>query len=1643
MFKFKELKRSIVAIVCTSLLLTLTPHPLSIAFDDGDAAIDGLGQLSAGTPVYTTGNAQNAPDAAGMSSPSDVAVDTVGHRLFVADSGNNRVLVFDLDASNHITDYTADYVLGQSSFSGTSSATTQSGLSSPKGLAYYNNKLYVSDNLNNRVVVYDVASISNGENAVSVLGQTLFTTSTNNLSQGGLSGPKGLSLDTANSILFVADWANYRVVTFDVTAITDGENAVNVLGQVDFDTGAYTYPPTAASLFTPSDVDFDNTNNTLYVLDSGNNRAIVHDFDVSPISDSRTADYVLGQADFASNVTSTTQANFSFSSGNISYAGDKLYVADSSANRVMVFDVSTIVSGENAANVLGQADFTSSDSAATQAGLSSPNGLFATSDRLFIADNSNHRVISQNITSVSDGQAATSALGHLTTAGAVNYTSATTNDRPNAQGLGGIQGCVVDPTNNRVFVTDGNSLDNSQRVLSFDLNSSTKSLSDHTADNVLGQANLSAAVSSSYNPQNNNVYDPESMVYDSATDYLFVSDSEVFGRILVFDLSGGLTDNMAATYVLGQADFTTWSDMTVDAAGLSYPKGMDIATIGSVKYLFVADSDYNRVMIYDIDSIVNDEDAVKVIGQADFTGNTGGTTQSTLSAPTDVVVDTSGATDYLYVSDYGNNRVMVYDVSDIAGMTNGPNAVAVIGQADYTSSSTAINATSLSSPWGLDVNASTGELFVSDSAHNRVLVFNVSTLSEFSESAVNVLGQANFVSASASTTATTLNTPAGLCRNSSNGELYVADSGNYRYMVFDTAPSNTAPSISTTMTIAQQNDDGYVNVAYTLTDAEADAVGLDAYEYSTDNASWSTMTAASLDVAHGGVTGLTSSSGGTANTFVWDACTDLSVYDADVWVRFTPNDGTTAGSSAAGSASFAVDCGAPTLSVVTAAQTASDDTVDVGYTLTDDTASGLTVEIDISEDSGATWAVTDTSVTGNVGASQTTGSSKAIVWDAGTDFDGQDQSDLQVRLRATDAFQNVSTNYPSSDFALDTKDPASLAWNLASFGKTTSAITVAWTEATETNFAQYDVWYGLTESDVTGRSGSALNQTVTNKGTTYAQITGLSSGSTYYFKMWASDSFGQEATFANTSYQTSSVSSSGGSSSATSAASRSTFASQQSSTESKSEAEPTETVETSADEDKSDEETLAEEKTNPLDALSKEELGQAAEAVTEVIGTIITTPPADKPNLNPSVPNVPTSTPTATPVKTVTEQIQVQRTREEVKVAVDSALEAISDGKIATAEGGRLVKEAEAIIKGEVEKTVISGKKPLKIKTAGDEFEIKEDTKVIIDLTRSSVPDSEKKENTVVITPSTTVNSTGIVYAMRRKIPLQAIIEKDYDGDGFSIDEEIYLGFDPEKRDPMSKLKIPHIPEFKYEETVAAKSGFKLSGPPGTVLKVVAIPLKKFDQYMEEKNKRFSFFNASLFASVLGTGEEVPSDAELGAIQIGETTIDAKYKGFITTENPLPAGEYNLLVEDADGVVFSFYKIKVDEDLDSLEPEITIDQDEFTILRPAICDQTGLYGQLIEKLSNDSSKLYVANLCAEGSDEESEPLKLTGTAEPGSTVFLTWKSVVLSSVVIADASAGKFELDVLPTEAGEHEAIAYIKDSKGRTSSVKKITFRR
>jgi RHS repeat-associated protein len=312
-----------------------------------------------GAPDFTN-STQFAVDFR-LSNPLGTALDPVHHRLFVDDSGDDRVLVYQLSDTNHRLDKTPSFVIGEPDFS------TENGGSGAaligddtQGLAYdaVHDRLFVSDRFNNRVLVFDLSGgITNGMDASHVLGQPDMThVGSSSASQTSLDDPMGLALDASSGLLYVADHGNSRVMVFDVApgSISDDEDASYVLGEPDFtsvDPGE-----NADQLNGPSTIAVDPENQLLFVGDSQN---LVLIYDTSALSNGMDADHVLGASAFGTAGAGGVGAN-TFSSSGLAYdsAHQRLFVDDSPDNRMLIFDLSQpITNGEDAVGVIGQTNF--------------------------------------------------------------------------------------------------------------------------------------------------------------------------------------------------------------------------------------------------------------------------------------------------------------------------------------------------------------------------------------------------------------------------------------------------------------------------------------------------------------------------------------------------------------------------------------------------------------------------------------------------------------------------------------------------------------------------------------------------------------------------------------------------------------------------------------------------------------------------------------------------------------------------------------------------------------------------------------------------------------------------------------------------------------------------------------------------------------------------------------------------------------------------------------------------------------------------------------------------------------------------------------------------------------------------------------
>ena len=176
------------------------------------------------------------PTRNGIVEPAgEPASDRAGN-LWVADTGNNRVLAF---TPPFTTNMSASIVIGQRDLSSNASKANATNLHAPYGVAFdAEGNLWVADAENNRVLAFS-PPFHNGMDASVVIGQQDFTRNSFNTTRSRLSGPGGLAFD-ASGDLWVVDSGNSRVLEFKLP-FTSGMNASLVVGEPDFN-HRYCYP---------------------------------------------------------------------------------------------------------------------------------------------------------------------------------------------------------------------------------------------------------------------------------------------------------------------------------------------------------------------------------------------------------------------------------------------------------------------------------------------------------------------------------------------------------------------------------------------------------------------------------------------------------------------------------------------------------------------------------------------------------------------------------------------------------------------------------------------------------------------------------------------------------------------------------------------------------------------------------------------------------------------------------------------------------------------------------------------------------------------------------------------------------------------------------------------------------------------------------------------------------------------------------------------------------------------------------------------------------------------------------------------------------------------------------------------------------
>ena len=308
----------------------------------------------------------DVPSSTGGSMNSPIAVGTDGRILAVADTDNNRVLLWNSIPANATTP--PNIVLGQANFTAFQSPqpVNANSLRGPQGVWIQNGKVFVADTQNHRVLIWNSIPTQNNQPADVVLGQANLTSAfaptvsagTNPLTTASrLLNPVAVTSDGTH--LFVADLGYNRVLIWNSIPTANAQPADVVIGQPDmtssvpnFVTALCADAATNGARICADTLNFPrfalSDGTRLFIADGGNDRVLI--YNQIPTTNGVNADVVLGQPDFGTDIVTSQTADITStaidntgapdttpSPTSLAFDGTNLYVADPYNRRVLVF----------------------------------------------------------------------------------------------------------------------------------------------------------------------------------------------------------------------------------------------------------------------------------------------------------------------------------------------------------------------------------------------------------------------------------------------------------------------------------------------------------------------------------------------------------------------------------------------------------------------------------------------------------------------------------------------------------------------------------------------------------------------------------------------------------------------------------------------------------------------------------------------------------------------------------------------------------------------------------------------------------------------------------------------------------------------------------------------------------------------------------------------------------------------------------------------------------------------------------------------------------------------------------------------------------------------------------------------------------
>ncbi len=663
-------------------LLAMVDHPYGLRFDgvtsnlyiaDRDnnsiRMVDPFGKIWTVAGFFATPGltVDGGPaTAAEFNDPSGVAVDLAGN-IYIADRANN--VIRKINTSGIISTFAGNTLAG---YSGDGAAATLAKLTTPSGIAYDpsgTGALYIADAGNNviRKVTFSTGFISTFAGAVP--GTAGFNDGA--AAAAKFTNPTGVSVNSAGTIVYVADKGNNRIRKITGGAVTTvaGTGAAG-----NFVSGALA---NASLLNSPSGVAQDATGN-VYIANSGANN-VAKITVLTGFITGIAGDIVAGSAGTTTYGISGTTTFLNNPTGVVVDATGNVYIADQANNHVDMVTPGGIINnytGNGTAFYGGDGYPAITSQIAFAEGITLDN-----TGNLLIADTKNERIrIVYNAAPPSGrvigdiytiGGNGTSGYGGLATylelKNPTGVTTAATGDM-----------YIADRANNVVRKVDGKGV-----------------MSTFAGTGVWGYTGDGAAAALA------TFSAPVSVAYYNAGPTLYVGDA-LNNVVRAVDIASGKISTYAGTGAVGY----TGDGGLANAAKLHQISGLEVDQFTGDLYI----TDQLNSVVRKVNAITKIITTIAGTGVAGFLASGGPATATMLYQPYSVTTDKTGN---VFLADRDNHVVRKIDP------TGNISIFAGTGFQGFTADGSVATKTMLDNPNGVALDAA-GNLYISDMGNNRI-----------------------------------------------------------------------------------------------------------------------------------------------------------------------------------------------------------------------------------------------------------------------------------------------------------------------------------------------------------------------------------------------------------------------------------------------------------------------------------------------------------------------------------------------------------------------------------------------------------------------------------------------------------------------------------------------------------------------------------------------------------------------------------------------------------------------------------------------------------------------------------------------------------------------------------------------------------